>query len=65
MTAENKGLTLPELSWKKATCTVCGDDFDYLSSRRPPTCRKGECKYKYEYKIDRGKWAVHQFSLFE
>jgi len=57
--------SLPKFEWKKATCVVCGESFDYLSKRRPATCRSGECRYRYHYKIDREQWADYQPSLFD
>jgi hypothetical protein len=53
------------MNWKQATCEVCGETFDYSNKRRPATCKKGECKYKYEYKIDPQGWASHQPGLFD
>ena len=60
-----KSLTLPKLDWKKGVCEVCGESFDYITNRRPHTCKKGECKYKFEYKIKPETWVNHQFSLFD
>ena len=65
MSSEKRGLSMPDLEWKQATCEVCGETFDYMKKRRPPTCQKGECKYKYEYKIDQQSWASHQPGLFD
>ena len=65
MKQDNHGLSLPKMNWKKATCEVCGEAFDYSSKRPPHTCKKGECKYKYEYKIDPQSWASHQPELFD
>jgi hypothetical protein len=65
MSKENNSPSLPDLNWKQARCDVCGETFDYMSKRRPPTCKKGECKYKYEYKIDPQTWASHQPGLFD
>lgn len=63
-TARGK-ISLPKLDWKKATCEVCGETFDYTGQRRPHTCKKGDCKYKYQYKIESETWARHQPTLFE
>ena len=65
MSKNGHSLSLPSLKWKQATCEVCGETFDYSSKRRPPTCKKGECKYKFEYKIDPQSWASHQPELFD
>ena len=65
MSKDNNSPSLPDMDWKQATCEVCGDSFDYSTKRRPHTCRKGECKYKYEYKIDEQTWASHQPGLFD
>jgi len=56
---------LPELPWRKATCEVCGECFDYLKKRPPHTCNDGECRYKYEHGIDRTSWANYQPTLFD
>lgn len=56
---------LPKLDWKHATCDVCGQTFDYISRRRPHVCKRGECRYKFEYKIEPQKWASYQPTLFD
>ena len=61
----NPTATLPNLNWKKASCEVCGETFDYIKKRRPHTCNKGDCQYKYQYRIDEDTWATHQPDLFE
>ncbi|MEW6049754.1 MAG: hypothetical protein AB1644_01655 [Candidatus Zixiibacteriota bacterium] len=53
-------IKLPDLPWKRNTCPVCGRSFQHLSRSRPRTCRSGECRYKYDYKIDRENWADYQ-----
>ncbi|MBD3333625.1 hypothetical protein GF356_12315 [candidate division GN15 bacterium] len=58
-------LHLPDQPWRTATCCVCGRSFDYLTSRRPATCRDGECRYKYHYRIAPKTWANYQPSLFD
>lgn len=61
----DKNASMPTLAWRKATCRVCGETFDYSSRRAPATCRSGECRYKYHYKIDTHKWADYQPTLFD
>ena len=56
---------MPQQDWRKATCPVCGETFDYLGNRRPKVCRAPECKYKFQFKIDRDSWADFQPSLFD
>lgn len=56
---------LPKLSWKSATCEVCGRSFDYLGKRRPHACKNGDCQYKYSYKIAPETWFSHQPGLFD
>lgn len=58
-------ITLPKLIWKKTTCEVCGETFDYNGKRRPHTCKNGECLYKYQYQIKTDQWASHQPTLFD
>jgi len=58
-------LSLPDYNWKKATCVVCGNTFDYLKAKRPPTCKNGECIHTYHYKIDPQTWAGYQPTLFD
>ncbi|HKK21115.1 MAG TPA: hypothetical protein VJ983_06560 [candidate division Zixibacteria bacterium] len=65
MSRASESLTLPQLNWKKATCEVCGDNFDYIGKKRPHTCKKGECLYKFQYNINPQTWASHQPGLFE
>ena len=57
-------LTLPKLDWKKGSCTVCGESFDYCARKKPATCKKGECLHKFHYRIDQDKWADFQPDLF-
>ena len=57
-------IEMPSIAWKRATCVVCGQTFDYLSARRPPTCNMGECRYKYHYGVEKNGWANHQPDLF-
>ena len=64
-TSEKSKLVLPDFQWKTTTCEVCGCAFDYLSKRRPHTCRSGECRYKYHFNIDRRSWASYQPTLFD
>jgi len=56
---------IPDLPWRKATCEVCGASFDYLKRRKPHTCNRGECRYKFENEIDRTSWASYQPTLFD
>jgi len=63
--SNEKSASIPQLVWRKATCRVCGETFDYSSRRAPATCRKGECLYKYHYKIEMETWADYQPTLFD
>jgi|GEM_PF-5973168 len=56
---------MPRFQWRQATCQVCGQVFDYLGNRRPRVCRSPECRYKYQFKIDRDRWADYQPTLFD
>ncbi len=58
-------VSLPDYAWKKATCVVCGKTFEYLTAKRPPTCKNGECIHTYHYNIDPPKWANYQPTLFD
>ncbi len=64
-TKPDRRIVLPDLDWKTATCPVCGDGFDYLTKRRPRTCNKGECLYRYHYEIEKNRWVGHQPDLFD
>ncbi|HOD67447.1 MAG TPA: hypothetical protein PK186_12320 [candidate division Zixibacteria bacterium] len=63
-TGEKPKISLPDLNWKTATCVVCGKPFDY-HGRKPKTCRDGNCRYRFEYKIEPDKWAGRQKTLFD
>ena len=65
MAGKSNRLGLPTLVWRRATCEVCGEPFDYLSRKRPHTCKKGDCLYKYEYKISPHTWAGYQPTFFD
>ena len=65
MPTDRPRLSLPQLDWKTATCRVCGNSFDYLGKRRPPTCKNGDCRYRWEHRINPHTWAGHQIGLFE
>lgn len=58
-------INLPKLNWKKATCEVCGQSFDYTGQRQPRTCKNGDCLYKFQYQINTDQWASHQPTLFD
>jgi hypothetical protein len=58
-------IKMPDLPWKRATCPVCGRSFLHLSKARPRTCKTGDCRYKYDYGIDREQWANYQPTLFD
>lgn len=60
-----KSAKLPQLNWKKTKCEVCGNEFDYFTSKRPRVCKNGDCKYKFHYKIDQKSWAGYQPTLFD
>ncbi|MFH1686716.1 MAG: hypothetical protein ABIE70_04255 [bacterium] len=56
---------MPELAWRRGTCPVCGEGFDYLNQRQPSTCNNGDCRYRYRYKIEPSSWADYQPTLFD
>ena len=58
-------LGLPKLHWRRGTCEVCGESFDYLGKRQPHTCKNGDCLYKYRFKIEPDRWFSHQPTFFE
>lgn len=58
-------IKVPDFQWKLGTCTVCGKQFRHLKKNPPRTCSNGDCRYKYQYKIDRHLWADYQPTLFE
>ena len=57
-------IKMPDLDWKVGECEVCGKPFKFLGKRKPHTCRDGECRYKFDYKISPENWASHQPDLF-
>lgn len=62
---DSTAITIPDLAWKRGTCCVCGKSFDHLNQRQPATCKDGDCRYKYRYKIDHSSWADYQPTLFD
>jgi len=36
----------PTLQWLKATCPICGKEYEHLSNYKPKTCGKFECLQK-------------------
>ncbi len=58
-------IKLPELAWKRATCEVCGESFEYLGKRQPHTCKTGECIYRFKHLIEPAAWASYQPTLFD
>jgi len=65
MSDSTPSISIPKSSWRTATCEVCGGQFDYLGTRRPHTCKNGDCLYKYHYKIEPRTWASYQPTLFD
>jgi len=36
------------IRWAKATCPVCGEQYDYIEGgHKPPTCNKFDCLYRW------------------
>lgn len=65
MSDQSQDIKVPDFQWKLGTCIVCGKQFHHLKKNPPRTCSNGDCKYKYQYKIDRHTWADYQPTLFE
>jgi hypothetical protein len=38
------------LQWLKATCPICGKEYEYLPDYKPATCSKFDCLQKYHAK---------------
>nr|MBN2276111.1 hypothetical protein [candidate division Zixibacteria bacterium] len=56
---------LPDLEWKTAVCEVCGEIFEYFAKKKPHTCKNGECRYRFDHKINPHTWASYQPTLFD
>ncbi|MBU0982498.1 MAG: hypothetical protein KKA42_01410 [candidate division Zixibacteria bacterium] len=65
MAIQKSEIKLPDLDWKKATCEVCGESFEYLGKRSPRICKNGDCRYKHKHRIEPSSWACYQPTLFD
>jgi hypothetical protein len=64
MESKRTDIKLPNFQWRETPCEVCGNVVKYLN-KRPHTCNNGDCRYKFEYKINKESWANHQPGLFD
>lgn len=47
-----------KLVWRKASCPICGEGFDYIHAPKPKTCGSFECIREAKIRDQKAKEAL-------